>query len=240
MKKAVEKTEVAKILARGLLGAIPIAGPLMAEIVGSIIPNQREERLIELAESLSKRLDHLQEDQISKIIKTPESIDLLEDGFIQATRALTKNRTDYIAALLKNGLTNEELEYIEYKRLLSLLGELTDAEVIILISYSYDRFFGEENPETTKFFDKHKGLLEEPTLFMGASQLEQDSHTLYHSHRTHLVNLGLLKHRYKKTNRGEMPEFDEKTGSMKITGYEMTGLGRLLLKNTDSFIPVSS
>ena len=233
MKKTVEKTEVAKILAKGLLGAIPIAGPLMAEIVGSIIPNQREERLVELAESLSRRLDHLQEDQISQIIKTPESIDLLEDGFIQATRALTKDRTDYIAALLKNGLTNEELEYIEYKRLLSLLGELTDAEVIILISYSYDRFFGEEDPETTEFFNKHKGLLEEPTLFMGASQLEQDSHTLYLSHRTHLVNLGLLKYRYKKPNRGEMPEFDEKTGTMKITGYEMTGLGRLLLRNID-------
>lgn len=233
MKKTGEKTEIAKVLAKGVLGAIPLAGPLMAEIIGAIIPNQREERLIKLVESLDRKLEHVEEEQINQKIKTPESIDLLEDGFIQATRALTEDRTGYIAALLKNSLTNEELEHIEYKRLLTLLGQLNDAEIIILISYSYTRFMGEEDLETTEFFNKHDDLLTEPDLYMGSTQIEQDKHTLYHTHRTHLVNLGLLKYRYKRPRKDELPEFDEKTGTMKIQGYEMTNLGRLLLRNID-------
>lgn len=232
MKKAVEKTEIAKVIAKGVLGAIPLAGPLIAEIIGAIIPNQREERLVKLIESLAKKLEHVEEDQISQKIKTPESIDLLEDGFIQATRALTKDRTDYIAALLKNSLTNEELEHIEYKRLLALLGELNDAEIIILISYSYN-WFMREDPEATEFLNKHDDLLTEPILYMSATQIEQDKNTLFHTHRIHLVNLGLLKYRYKRPRKGELPEFDEKTGTMKIQGYEITSLGRLLLRNID-------
>ena len=38
-------TDIAMILSKGLVGAIPFVGPLAAEIVGAIIPNQRIDRL---------------------------------------------------------------------------------------------------------------------------------------------------------------------------------------------------
>ena len=38
-------TDIATILSKGLVGAIPFVGPLAAEIVGAIIPNQRIDRL---------------------------------------------------------------------------------------------------------------------------------------------------------------------------------------------------
>jgi len=38
---SIQKTDIATILSKGLVGAIPFIGPLAAEIVGAIIPNQR-------------------------------------------------------------------------------------------------------------------------------------------------------------------------------------------------------
>jgi len=45
--------------------------------------------------------------------------------------------------------------------------------------------------------------------------------------------MGLLKARFKKPKRGELPAFDDKTGMIKAQGYEITGLGRLLLRSID-------
>ena len=59
----------------------------------------------------------------------------MEDGFFQAVRALSEERIDYIASLIKNSLTDADLEEIAYKRLLSLLSELDDLDVLILKSY---------------------------------------------------------------------------------------------------------
>lgn len=39
------KDDIPKILAKGIFGTIPIAGPLISEIVGSLIPNQRMDRI---------------------------------------------------------------------------------------------------------------------------------------------------------------------------------------------------
>ena len=39
------KKDYAVSIGKGILGAIPIVGPLMAETVGSIIPNQRIDRI---------------------------------------------------------------------------------------------------------------------------------------------------------------------------------------------------
>jgi hypothetical protein len=48
-------------------------------------------------------------------------------------RALwSEERRDYIASFLKNGLTNEEMTHVQQKKLLSILGELNDAEIIFL------------------------------------------------------------------------------------------------------------
>lgn len=43
-------------LLKGALGAVPIAGSLLAEIAGTIIPNQRVDRLVSFARALEARL----------------------------------------------------------------------------------------------------------------------------------------------------------------------------------------
>lgn len=222
-------TDIATILGKGLVGAIPFVGPLAAEIVGAIIPNQRIDRIESLLKLLEAKISDEDQENVKERIMSPESVDLIEDGFIQASRALSEERKDYIASLLKNSLTNDELNHIEQKRLLSILGELNDLEVIILKSHTMYRGIEEHN----EFWEKHEDTLQTPIAFLGSSQEEVDKHTLFETHRAHLVNIGLLRQKFKKPKKGEFPGFDEKTGMIKAQGYEITPLGRLLLRSID-------
>ena len=224
-----KRTDIAAIIGKGLLGAIPFVGPLAAEIVGAVIPNQRIDRIESLLKLLESKIPEADRVKVEQNIYSPESIDLIEDGFIQASRALSEERKEYIASLLKNSLTEDEVKHIEYKRLLSILGELNDLEVLILKSQTMYR----SQPEYQEFWKKHESALTPPIAHMGSSQEEIDKHTIYQTHKLHLANLGLLKPRFKKPKRGELPEFDDKTGMIKAQGYDITGLGRLLLRSID-------
>lgn len=224
-----KEADIATIIGKGLLGAIPFVGPLMAEIVGAVIPNQRIDRIESLLMLLESKISIEDRHKVKERIVSPESVDLMEDGFIQASRALSKERKEYIASLLKNSLTDDDLKHIEYKRLLSVLGELNDIEVLILKSHTM--YHGQ--PEHEEFWKSHKSALTPPLAHMGSTQEEIDKHTIYQTHHLHLANLGLLKTRFKKPKRGELPEFDDKTGMIKAQGYDITGLGRLLLRSID-------
>ena len=68
---------------RGVLGAIPIAGPLLAEVAGTLIPNQRVERLTEFTEILSKRLSELEEALLEKCLSDEDFTETLEESLRQ-------------------------------------------------------------------------------------------------------------------------------------------------------------
>ncbi|WP_444898813.1 hypothetical protein ACJJIX_13160 [Microbulbifer sp. VAAC004] len=223
------KTDVAAIIGKGLVGAVPFVGPLAAEIVGSVIPNQRIDRIESLLKFLESKISEDKKCRVKERISSPESIDLIEDGFIQASRSLSQVRKDYIASLLKNSLTDDDLAHIEYKRILATLGELNDLEILMLKSYSLNR--GEERFE--EFWDRHGEALESPSAHIGGSATDFDKHTIYQTHKEHLINLGLLKINFKKPKRGELPEFDDRTGMMKARGSSITSYGRLLLRSID-------
>lgn len=212
---------------KATFGAIPYLGPLAAELVGNVIPNLREERIVSFLKVLSSKIDPEEKAKVEAKILEEKSIDLMEDGFFQAARALSEERIEYIASLVKNGLTNEDAEHITYKKLLSILAELNDIEVLILISYSGGIM------QQQDFRRKHQGIVTEPPVHLGSSQEEVDKHAIYEAHKVNLANLGLLKIRFQRPRRGESPEFDERTGMMKSSGYDITDLGRLLLRSID-------
>ena len=115
-----------------------------------------------------------------------KSIDLM-DGFLQAARALSEERIEYIASLLKNSLTDEGLEQNAYKRLLFLLGEISDVEVIIL------KFCSRSGADYQEFWENHKEVLDAPAQYLGAPQEEIDKYTIFVSYGTNLERLSLLK-----------------------------------------------
>ena len=214
---------------KGVCGTLLIVGPSIAEIIGSVIPSQRIDRIASLLKALEAKIDPEVKAKVEAKMLEEKSIDLLEDGFLQAARALSEERIDYIASLLKNSLTDEELEHIRYKRLLSLLNELNDLEVLILKSYSGDI------EQQTEFRRKHHSILDPVVVNLGSSQEQVDKHAIYEAHKTNLSRLDLIKKRFAKPRRGELPEFDEKTGMIKASGYDITSLGRLLLRSIDQY-----
>ena len=212
---------------KGVCGTLPIVGPSIAEIIGYVIPSQRIDRIASFLKALEAKIDPTEQSKVEARILEEKSIDLMEDGFLQAARALSEERIEYIASLLKNGLTDEDLKHIAYKKLLSILGEINDIEVLILKSYFVDIMHQQE------FQIKHQGVVPEPLVHLGSPQEEVDKHAIHESYKINLARLGLLKNRFQQPRRGELPEFDEQTGMIKSRGYDITDLGRLLLRSID-------
>jgi hypothetical protein len=216
------------IISKGLLGAVPIVGPMMAEVAGSLIPNQRIDRIEAFLKILEAKIDEQDREKFQERFSHIENIDLIEDSFIQASRALSDERKHYVASLLKNSLINSSIEYIEGKRLLSILSNLNDIEILMLKSHENNTYDGNDS-----FWEKHKNVLQGPSVSLGSSEEELDKHAIFETHKRNLTNLGLLTPRFKNLKKGEIPEFDSKTGMMKSQGHQTTLLGRLLLKRLE-------
>lgn len=228
------KTDIAVAIGKSVIGAAPYVGPLVSEVISNLIPNQRIDRIAKFVEKLDSKVSKLEQSKISSHFQNPKFIDLLEDGFRQASRALSEERINYLASLIKNSLSKDEISHIEAKRLIGILGELIDIEIIILRSHLHHH---EEDPV---FFERHESVLTPPSAHLGSSEIEADKDTIFKSHRQNLVRLGLLKPRFKKVKKGSLPVFDEKTGMMKTSGHSITRLGRMLLKYIDQTEPLTS
>jgi hypothetical protein len=132
------KSDIGSMLAKGVIGAVPIPylGAMIAEVVSAIIPNQKLERLTIFVKVLDDKVKYIEKSVLKEKLCSQEGTDLLEDGLIQASRALSDERKQYIASLVKNSLINDELAHLEKKYLLTILNQLNDVEIIYLKYYS--------------------------------------------------------------------------------------------------------
>lgn len=206
---ALHREDFLAILVKGLSGAVPFVGNLLAEVFGAVIPRQRLDRLVEFVQTFEQRVVQLELSQhvFEERFSRPEFVDIFEDGASQAARALSQERRRYLANLLAKGLSEEELNHARAKKLLRLLESLTDQEIIWLKYFSLaDR--GEED----EFYEQHEALLEPRDSSWGASTEEMDQATLQEAYEQALVRFGLVQP-------GER---------------SATWLGRLLLRYIDS------
>lgn len=227
--------DIVTSLAKGATGMVPIVGSLISEIVGNLIPNQRVDRIVRFVQLLEERMGKLEQEVLRTRLMAPETVDILEDAFTQAARATSQERLEHIANVVANGIAAEELNQAETKRMLWFVGQLNDAEVVILRSKL--AMTGEDVSADAEFREKHTELLAADATHMGSSDDEFEEAALKTSYRQHLHDLGLIRQRFKKPKRGEFPEFDQKTGMMKMSGSDVTQLGRMLLRYLDLIPP---
>ncbi len=83
------QSEIASAFLRSLASYVPSIGPFLAQVIGVVIPNQKMDRLVAFARVLGDRIKYLEDDIVKLRTETPEFTDLLEDGLVQASRALT-------------------------------------------------------------------------------------------------------------------------------------------------------
>jgi hypothetical protein len=186
---------------------VPIAGSLIAELITEVVPGQRQERVEGWLCHLAQRLASVEEATVRARLREPENVALFEEGAYQATRACSEERRRQIAELVAGGIADDRRDYLESHRVLRLLGELDDAEVIILAGYLQKNREGD-------YWKQHANVLQDLAVRLGSSRDEIDADTVRKAGRQHLVQLGLL-------DQGALG------GAASI---QLNGLGRLLLR----------
>lgn len=217
-------TDPAKAILKGVLSGIPLIGGVVSEIVGQIIPDQRMDRLERYVILLAEELQKLESAGVADKMKEPENVDLFEDGAFAAARALSEEKRERIARLVAYGISGDDQARLEAKRLLELLSQLEDDQIIILASYL------SKHQRDSDFHKKHEQTLAPTAVHMGSTGAEHDVALVRGLGREELIRLGLLRERFKKPAKGQLPEFDEKTGRVKVQGRDLSSLGRLLLR----------
>jgi hypothetical protein len=217
-------TDPGKALLKGLISGIPVIGGVVSEIIGQMIPDQRIDRLESYVTHLGEELSRIGATDAHEKIKEPENVDLFEDGAFASARAMSDERRLRIARLVAFGVSGDELARLEAKRLLALLAQLDDGQVIILCSYL------SKNKRNPEFWDAHESVLQSGRVHLRSSRGEHDTALVRELGREQLLRLGLLRENFRRPERGKSPEFDEKTGRMKVVSRSVSPLGRLLLR----------
>ena len=219
------KTDLLVSAAKSAVGVVPIAGSLLSELVGNLIPNQRIDRLTKYVKELDDKISKIPTEKINTLLNNDDFIDLIEEGFVQAARAITDERRQYIATIISTGITDETIQLNESKQLLKILSELNDIEIIWLRSYLFPTIDGDE-----EFIQKHKNILQPIQTYIGADNETMIKAAIQNSYKEHLKRLELIDHRININHTTKIPEFDTFTGKPKESYSTITTLGRLLLK----------
>ncbi|MDV2452768.1 hypothetical protein [Xanthomonas hortorum] len=213
--------------AKSVLGAIPFAGSLLVELAGTIIPNQRIERIANFAAALEDRIKHLEESEIIAELSDETFNELTEEALRQAARSTSQERRNYLASLVASSLTDDQITNNEHRHLLRLLGEISDVEVVWLRS-----LVGSYIGEPDNFRRTHETTLAPVRAYLGSRQDELDKHTLQQSYISHLIALGLAK-RSLKLDKNKQPQVDSSTKDFAYESTSITPLGRMLLRTLD-------
>jgi len=216
---------VTTVAVKGGLGMIPLVGGLLAEIAGQFIPQQRTERLEDFVRYLDARIAGLGPEELRERLGDPERLDLFEEGGVQSTRALSSERREYIANIVAIGISGDDKAKIEAKRMLRMLREIDDDQIIILAGKL------QRNQRDEVFRKRHAEIFDPPRTHLGSAREDFDKAALFELARVELVRLGLLAPSFKSVKKGELPEFDQRTGMIKQQSREITPLGRMLLRS---------
>lgn len=181
-------------LAKGVAGACPMIGSLVSEAIGAFIPEQRLDRAVEFLRNLDAEVRVLDNrlENFERNLQTPEGLDVMEEGLMQAARSVAQDRKEKLARLVGRSLTNEELKYEESRKLLNLFRELTDPEILWLIFYSMNPTLG-HGPHT-EMVEKNPKVFKPISRVLGAPQEQIDQAALQDSYKNTLVRLGLVEH----------------------------------------------
>lgn len=185
-------------VAKAVAGTIPYIGALISEILDNVVPNLRFERIVVFLQELDSKVSQVDEKlECFKVnLASEKGVDLLEEGMLQASRSISRERKERLASILEKSLSREDLKYEESRKILNIFRELTDPEIIWLIYYSLEPRLGkgphsdwvEQYPSVLYPISKTiTGLDEE----LENEQLEQAA--LQDSYKETLIRLGLTQ-----------------------------------------------
>jgi len=214
------------VAAKALIGSVPYAGSLLGEVIGAIIPNQRIDRISKFAADLNGKICHLDQSVFRIKLADENFTDLLEEAILQAVKSLTDDRRKYIAHLVSLGVSLSEKHLMDLKRMLKILGEINDAEVLLLRSHIPTPIGGDK-----EFRDRHKDVVQKPYCPVGADLERADKDAIYDGYLHHLWQLGLLDAICRRTSGGGFLDGGKMDNVLRADDYKINRLGGLLLRH---------
>jgi hypothetical protein len=189
-------------LLKGAVGAIPLAGGIIGEVIGEIIPQQRFQRLEVFVRYLNERFEAFDKTEALARMHDPKNIALFEDGAIQSARALTDGRRERIARIVAYGITGGEKQKIEVRRLLELFAQIDDDQIVILTSFltRHDRNRDEA------FWKRHQVILSPDRPHLNSTNDERETYAIAQMAKERLIQLGLLLPQFDKPKNGGIPD----------------------------------
>ena len=205
----------------GAVSLVPLIGGPLAEIIGAAVPNQRADRIATYVRELDRRIEAMSSEVKEALIASAAKVDLIEEGGYQSARAISKERIEQITEAVSRGLAEDDADVIRRRRLLVMFGELDDDEVALLNAYG------------RSYAGADRGAFEQinkpERAHMQSSAHVVERERLFEVGKEHLLRLELLKRNFGSVKKGQLPEFDAKSGYFKHS-VEISYLGRLLLK----------
>jgi len=206
-----------------------LVGPLLAEIIGAVIPQRRYERIVDTIKIFNKKIEYLDEAVRNAKIRDETYQDILEEGVWQSARASTDERKWYIASVLANSLTDEDMSRVQQQRVLEILGELNDAEVIILKAYSL-----KGQAQRMAFIQQHEHIFSQGKVNQESSKQDINRYVMQRTYNNRLISLGLLYRQYTAPPKDKEIEFDLGNGTIKSRETSLTGIGTMFLNYIDA------
>ena len=214
--KSIEEEPVDRLvsLIRGGIGLIPGVGSVLSEVVCSLVPNQRVERITRFLVELESRIVRM---EISTgQINDPTGIDLIEDGAFQAVRALTDQRIKLLANSVAEGLKASDKEKLNEKRILYIIAQIDEGDIQLLDA-----------------FDKRTVYNIRPDRAMyGSSEEILNEEALFQASIAKLERLSLLHFSIRMDRDNKAPKFDFFSGRPE-GHHSINSLGRLLLRRAN-------
>lgn len=207
------------MLASGLRVALSAVGPLgglVGEFLTQFVPAQRLDRLQHFVECLSERLTGLETLFKERVQALPSYAALAEEACVSAVRTPSDEHRRDLAGLLATGLSLDEARLLEAQALLRLRESITDAQVILLMSYGNFRRTMND-PELEEFRAKHPALFGLVPPVMTSTDDEIRQWAMNEHYRAELATLGLLRDTEGIVKSGRKGQ------------YEITTLGKALL-----------
>lgn len=192
-------------IAKAVAGTVPYIGTLISEILDNVVPNLRFERIVVFLQELDSKVSQVDEklEYFKVNLASEEGVDLLEEGMLQASRSISRERKERLASILEKSLSRENLKYEESRKIFNIFRELTDPEIIWLIYYSLEPRLG-KGPHSD-WVEKHSDILYPISKTITGldeelenEQLEQAA--LQDSYKETLLRLGLTQNNGRTTS----------------------------------------
>lgn len=160
-----------------------------------------------------------------------DKVNIFEEVALQSSRTIEPERIRHLASILKNSLIDSDYNYDRYNKLLRLINEISEIELLVVKYYALSEY----TEEWKKYKEKHSEILSVKPIHMQSTENEVVENAYATLNKNHLVRLGLLEFKYKKEKKDKPPEFDYKTGTIKSNGYKITKIGKEILRVIDEY-----